>query len=272
MQFSPDELELYYDAESMMRQRYTELEDLTQAINEAAPISSNARNNIEELMDISWIFHENGLEGVVLTFPEIKAVVDNKIVSDVSLLPTYEDIKNQKYCLDLLREKAQQKRFNVSINLIKDLHGHLIGDPELAGSYRRDIPIHRTYFHEIEQPAKIHSALCEVLEYVNGKKPKDLHPVEFAANVHHRFLRVYPFSKYSGFLGRLLAIHILMRYQFMPVVIHASDRQAYYEALRGPETEFRVFFTNTMREGLENSYKHLTGSEQLPKKKQLRAS
>ena len=63
-----------------------------------------------------------------------------------------------------------------------------------------------------------------------------------------------------------------MRYNFMSVIIHASDRQAYYEALRGPETEFRVFFTNTMREGLENSLKHLTGSEQLPKKNRQRAS
>ena len=69
-----------------------------------------------------------------------------------------------------------------------------------------------------------------------------------------------------------MAIHILIRYKFMPVVIHASDRQAYYEALRGPENEFRVFYSNTMREGLENSLKHLNGAEQLTKKSRLRAS
>tara|TARA_Y100001934_G_C12325217_1_gene762237 strand:- start:1127 stop:1945 length:819 start_codon:yes stop_codon:yes gene_type:complete len=272
MTFRPDELELYYDAESMMRQRYSELEELNQQLKEATSTSCAAQNSLNELVDISWIFHENGLEGVVLTFPEIKAVVDNKIVSDVSLLPTYEDIKNQKYCIDLLREKAEQKRANISINLLKDMHGRLVGDPELAGSYRRDIPIHRTYFHEIEQPAKIHSSLGDVLAYVNGKKPKDVHPIEFAANVHHRFLRVYPFSKYSGFLGRLLGVHILQRYGFMPVIIHASDRQAYYEALRGPEIEFREFYTNTMREGLENSLKHFQSADQAPKKSRLRAS
>jgi len=63
----------------------------------------------------------------------------------------------------------------------------------------------------------------------------------------------FPFSRFSGMIGRLLTNFVLARYEYLPTVIHASDRQRYYEALRGPEREFRVFIAETMENSLENA-------------------
>ena len=38
-------------------------------------------------LDVSWIFHDNALEGVVLSFAELKAAIDQRIISDVTLHP-----------------------------------------------------------------------------------------------------------------------------------------------------------------------------------------
>src|SRR6185295_403194 len=98
---------------------------------------------------------------------------------------------------------------------------------------------------------KIQVALTKVLDYLKARDEQDLHPIELAANVHHRFMRVFPFSDHSGDIGRLVANFVLMRAGHLPVIIHASDRQRYYEALRGGEREFRMFLTEAMENSLE---------------------
>jgi len=196
----------------------------------------------------------------VLTYPEIRSAVDNKIISDVSLLPTYQQIKNQKFCVDLVRDKAKTRRFNVTLKFVKEMHERLVDNPDEAMVYRRDIPIHRTYFHEIAQPAKIHAGLLKVIEYLK-RHPRDLHPIELAATFHHRFMRVFPFSNASGLIGRLLADFVLMRAGYLPAIVHASDRQRYYEALRAPEREFRVFLAEAMENSLENARRFFFGGE-----------
>jgi len=249
----PDRDWALFDEEGSMRQRCIEIDERTQRLKERIEGSAWSWLEFQEMYDISWIFHENGLEGVVLSYPEIKSAVDNKIISDVSLLPTYKHIKDQKWCIDEMRGRATQRRAAITIPFLKELHGRLIDDPEVAGTYRKDIPIHRTYFHEIAQPAKIPDRLTEVLDYLKRKQPKDLHSIELAANIHHRFMRVFPFSKFSGLIGRLLINFVLHRAGYLPAVIHATDRQRYYEALRGPERQFRQFLADAMENSLDNA-------------------
>ena len=133
----------------------------------------------------------------------------------------------------------------------------------MTGVYRKDIPIHRTYFHEIAQPTEIEQRLTTVLDYINGKRDRDVHPIEFAANVHHRFMRVFPFSKHSGMIGRLMLNYCLTRSGYIPAVVHATDRQRYYEALRGEERGFREFLCETMENGLENTIRFLRSNEKV---------
>ena len=250
-----------YDQEGAIRQRYLEIDDRTEDAKEYIARSRWSFDEFQEMYDISWIYHENGLEGVVLSYPEIRSAVDNKIISDVSLLPTYRDIKNQKMCIDIIREKAGQKRFTISVPFLQELHGKLVHEPEDAGMYRKDIPIHRTYFHEIAQPAKIEAALLKTCEFLKERHDNDLHPIELAANLHHRYMRVFPFAVHSGIIGRLLLNFVLIRAGSFPAIIHASDRQRYYEALRGTERDFRGFIAEAMENSLENAIRFFANQE-----------
>ena len=104
-----------------------------------------------------------------------------------------------------------------------------------------------------EDAAKIHANLGKVLDYLKGRMERDMHPIEFASIVHHRFMRCFPFSKFSGMLGRLTINFVLDRHGYLPAVIHSTDRQRYYEALRGPEKNFRAFLVEAMENSLENA-------------------
>lgn len=251
-----------FDQEVAIRQRYLEVDERTEDAKGHIARGRWSFAEFQEMYDISWIYHENGLEGVVLTYPEIKSAVDNQIISDVSLLPTYRDIKNQKACIDKMRQWARSPKFILKTEHLLEIHGKLVQPTAKQPTpWRRDIPIHRTYFHEIAAPQQIVTSLAETLTYLETGLAQDLHPIELAANVHHRFMRVFPFAHHSGMLGRLLLNFVLARATFLPVIIHASDRQRYYEALRGTERDFRNFVVDAMDNSLENAIRFFTGSE-----------
>ena len=63
-----------------------------------------------EKLDIGWIYHDNALEGVVLSYSEIRDALDRKIISDVSLVNLYEEIRNHKAAIDFVREQDQKER------------------------------------------------------------------------------------------------------------------------------------------------------------------
>jgi uncharacterized protein YjeT (DUF2065 family) len=61
-------------------------------------------------------------------------------------------------------------------------------------------------------------------------------------------------------LGRLLCNFVLVREGYLPVIIHASYRQRYYEALRSPERDFRQFIAESMENSLDNALRFLRPS------------
>src|SRR5436190_1229152 len=89
-------------------------------------------HDFDEKLDISWIYHDHALEGVVLSYSELKAAIDKKIISDVSLIPMYEEIKNHKAAIEDVREQAKQpskkRKGSITVDSIKALHGVLTPD------------------------------------------------------------------------------------------------------------------------------------------------
>ena len=252
-----------FDLEGAMRQRHADIEERLFDIQSVTRRGRVGAHEFREMYDISWLYHENGLEGVVLTYPEIKSAVDNKIISDISLLPTYNDIKNQKYCLDRVRALAHEPKTPLSIELLCELHGRLVVQGKHPHLWRKDIPIHRTYFHEIVQPQQIQMAVGQVLEMLNAEADPELHALELAARSHHAFMRAFPFHQGSGTIGRLLLNYVLLRGELLPIIVHASDRQRYYEALRGSVRDVHVFLAEAMENSLDNTLHFLRGQERV---------
>ena len=196
------------------------------------------RRQYAESFDMSWIYHDSALEGVVYTFQELKTAIDPNItvVPDSSLQPVCEEIRRHKAALDLVRELGDKKRVPINIDIIKRIY--LTLHPEEGDlksvKYRKDIPQHRLYFHEYAPPDKIAYRVRQVIDWLNGPEPKKIkNPVRIAARVHYDLLRVFPFASDSGKVARLLMNVMLLRAGYPPAIIHSTERQRYYEALKG---------------------------------------
>jgi hypothetical protein len=203
--------------------------------------SDEFRQEYEENFLMSWIHHDSALEGVVYTYEELRTAVNPNItvVPDSSLQSVCEEIRRHKAAIEFVRDYGERKRAPVTLDHLKRIY--LILHPEEGDlktvRYRKDVPQHRMYFHEYTAPDKIPYKVRQIFDWLNGPEPKKLKSaLRIAAKVHYDLLRVFPFAKDSGKVVRLFTNMLLLRADYPPAILHSTERQRYYEALKGAPT------------------------------------
>ncbi|WNG28309.1 Fic family protein [Cystobacter fuscus] len=266
-----------------MKERYQEIDEKNEALRDYLGIYKDKGRDFLERFEMSWIYHDAALEGTVYTQQElVSALFPERATMDPAMIPVVLEVRNHKAACDYLREEAAatgKKQAQITLTTIKRIHDLLCGntpealatratierrdrtEKELAkererSGYRKDMPLHRTYFHEIAQPAKIQPGLEKLVDYTASAEFREFHPIKQAAVVQHRFMQVFPFTENSGKVGRMLTNLVLLRHGYMPAIIHSIDRQRYYESLRGAEGLFRTLLMDAIENSLDNGIKY----------------
>ena len=195
---------------------------------------SSFKQEFQSRLHISLIYHDAALEGDVLSHGEIKAAVDPTIISDTTLIPSYDTIKYFHDACTFAKEFAANKKRQLTLDVVRDISGTLSPEEQAKGCpYRKDNPLHRLYYHEIAPPEKIGYRMRKYGEWIESEEFRLLHPIERASEAHHRLMRVFPWAKRSGKTARVLSNALLEQADYPLAIIHSIDRQRYYEALRG---------------------------------------
>src|SRR5580698_9389578 len=219
------------------------------------PASVEVQAIYRDDLDMGWIAHDSALEGVVYTVSELRAAIGGPEVgatADSSMQPVVEEIRRHREALNLVRELATKRRMPVTIDVIKRIYCVLHpeeGDIKTV-KYRRDIPQHRLYFHEYAAPDKIAYKLRQVIDWVNDPETRrSRSPIRLAARAHYDIVRIFPFTSDSGKVARLVMNLLLLRGGCPPAIIHSTERQRYYEALKGSSTVMH----SIVQDSIENS-------------------
>src|SRR6516164_9410333 len=206
-------------------------------------------------LDMSWIAHDSALEGVVYTLAELRSAMganEGEVAFDSSLQPVVEEIRRHREALNFVREQATKKRVPLTVDVVKRIYCVLHpeeGDVKTV-KYRKDIPQHRLYFHEYAAPDKIAYRVRQIMDWLNGPEAKKMkNPLRVGARVHYDLLRVFPFAQDSGKVSRLLMNIVLLRGGYPPAIVHSTERQRYYEALKGSSATMHTF----VQDAIENS-------------------
>ena len=231
------------------------LEERTQILEERlTKADPEFQRNYRENLDMSWIYHDSALEGSVYTGQELRGAVDpnSAAAGDSTLQPACQEIRRHREALDYIRDYATKKRQPLNIDTIKKIY--LILHPEEGDvktvKYRKDIPQHRLYFHEYAPPDKITYKVRQVVDWLNDPETRRTRsPVRIAARAHYDLLRVFPFTQDSGKVARLFMNLLLLRSGFPPAIVHSTERQRYYEALKGSN----AVMTQIVQESIENN-------------------
>lgn len=235
----------------------TSLEERVAHLQELQKRASDADNaQFNQQLEMLWIYHDSAIEGVVYTQDELRAAILDQVVSDSSLIPVYDEIRHHQAAIHKIRELAEKKRLTVDLDLIKSLFATLAPE-ELEGKaprYRKDMPLHRLYFHEISQPEKIAGQMRQLTQWMNAPETKrNTHAVRLAARSHYQLIHTYPFAKHSGKVARLVLNLQLLHAGYPPVIIHATERQRYYEALKQGEDKTAKLITEALVGSVEST-------------------
>jgi Fic family protein len=88
----------------------------------------------------------------------------------------------------------------------------------------------------------------QIVDWLSEPETKRKGPLRIAARAHYDLLRVFPFQNDSGKVARLFMNLLLYRAGYPPAIVHATERQRYYDGLKGePNTILRI-----VQESVEN--------------------
>lgn len=265
-----------------MKERLVSIEEKTKKLRSILTTRRPEVQDFVDKMEMAWVHHDCALEGSIYSPQELTAALHpGAVVAEASLLPIVWEIRNHKAAVDFIREEARtsKKHGALSMSFVRRVHELVSGntpeaqqaraqaerrertDKEIAkerekAGFRKDIPLHKTYLHEIAQPAKVQPLLEKLLDWTSSSEFREFHPILQGARVQHEFIKIFPFSETSGKVGRMLTNFILLRNQFQPVVIVSVDRSKYYETFRSSFTAFSNLMMDSMENSLDNGLKY----------------
>lgn len=188
---------------------------------------------------VSWLHHDNALEGVVYPYETLNSALRDTTLSDVSYIAAYEAINNHADAIEFVQEN-QQPITRKTLDKLQSCFN------PASDKFRKDPP--EQYFHTTIEPKQISSKIAELLKEINAK---DSNPLEHAAWVHFKFMEIYPWDKTSGRIARLLMNMLLLRSGFVPAIVHNIDRQRYYETLCEGTAEVAELVTEAVEGGVD---------------------
>lgn len=192
-------------------------------------------NEFNQKLDISWIFHDHGLEGTVLVVQEITSALSHKPNADTSSQPMYQEVSNMQASISMIRGQLEnEKSDRITRSLLQQCYTLLsngIRGVQKGDGIRQEDGRYGAYYHKSCTFSEVEDNMKRVLAEANQTSTEDLHPIVQATRFHFNMMKVMPFGRFSGKITRLISNLILMRNGYPPAILHTVERARYYEAL-----------------------------------------
>lgn len=194
------------------------------------PLDSDMLSQIRGYYRVWLTWTSNALEGNSLTESETKVLLEDgltvggKPLRDV--LEAVDHAKAYDYMFTLLGDHRIDEQ---TVLRLHDLFYRNI-EPDYAGRYR-DLKVVITGSHyPTTAPEKLEWEMGRLFEWAEQERGQ-LHPVEFAAQLHKRFVFIHPFKDGNGRVARLLMNTALIQDGYLPAVIPPILRTEYISLL-----------------------------------------
>ena len=199
----------------------------------------------------------NSFEGNTLTYSETQLLlIHGRAVGDHELRE-YEEMKAHNLAFEHVCKLAEEAR-PISEADIRDLNKICLKEPFyktaqtpdgeptrkkiIPGQYKTQPNHVLTKTGEIFQfssPEQTPSLMAELAQWIRSQlqqTPDDQHKslVSFLAELHRRFILIHPFDDGNGRVIRLLMNYVLIRLDFLPMVL--DDRESYIKAIQFSDT------------------------------------
>lgn len=204
------------------------------------PLPRETAQSLRAYYRIGLTYSSNALEGNSLTESETKVVIEDGLtIGGKPMRDVYEAMGHAK-AYDHLYDLVQSTPLTeADVLKLHELFYAQI-DPENAGTYRTVRVFISGSKYPPPGPEKIASQMKAFILWFN-RQEKKIHPVEFAARVHQKFVFIHPFVDGNGRVSRLLMNLALLRAGYPISAIPPILRNDYIQALEQAHTDPEPF-------------------------------
>lgn len=204
------------------------------------PLAPETLKSLRDYYRVGLTFSSNALEGNSLTESETKVVIEDGLtIEGKPLRDVYEAVGHAR-AYDYLYQLATHK--TLEDRDILELHRLFYQqiDIEHAGKYRTVAVFISGSKYPVTAPQRLNTEMQKFASWFNKQESK-LHPVEFAALVHKKFVFIHPFVDGNGRLARLLMNLALLRNEYSIALIPALLRHEYIATLELAHIDDKAF-------------------------------
>jgi Fic family protein len=247
-----------------------EIETLSKELNNLPKLLPEVENKLWQKYRLEFNYNSNHMEGNTLTYGQTELLLIFEKTTGDHQIREFEEMKAHDVALKMIVELANDKERDLNEIFIKELNQCILVRPYykdaitadgqktrkeiLVGEYKK-LPNHvllqngETFYYASpeETPAKMGDLMGF---YKSGAINFDTNPVELAAMIHYKFVRIHPFDDGNGRMARLLMNYILLKNNLPPVVIKSADKPKYLTALNKADTGDTIAFVEYIAEQL----------------------
>ncbi len=219
------------------------------------PLPSAVVAELKQLFDVRFTYNSNAIEGNTLTQSETQLVLEKGITVGGKTLREHLEVVGHRDAIDYV-ESLAQKETTIGEWEIRQIHSLLLSaiDRAEAGRYRQlDVKAAGTDY-TYPPHYLLPELMAEFVTWLNSEAAQQLHPIDYAAEAHCRFVGIHPFRDGNGRTGRLLMNVLLLRSGYPVVVITNQQRAEYIEALVQAQQQDNVLaFQDLLLEAAQQS-------------------
>ena len=214
----------------MKKSEFRECDIYAARIAALRPFPKETLKSLREYYRVGLTYTSNALEGNSLTESETKVVIEDGLtIGGKPLKDVYEATGHAK-AYDFLYKLTKDEP--VAENDILKIHRLFYGqiDKDNAGVWRK-VRVFISGSHRVlPAPEKVPVLMTEFVQWMAANEGR-LHPVEFAALVHQKFVYIHPFVDGNGRVARLLMNLALLRAGWSLAIIPPICRHEYIATL-----------------------------------------
>ncbi|MEK6783581.1 MAG: Fic family protein [Bacteroidota bacterium] len=263
-----------------------QLQDLLNKINSLhaqlerlKPLKREDEERLWKKFRLEWNYNSNHIEGNTLTYGQTELLIFFGKTTGDHDIREYREMQAHDVALKMIVEYASDKSRELIEADIRELNKIILVEPYWGnaqtangqptrklitpGEYKKEpnsVLLQNGEMFHYASPEDTPAMMKELLEWYNDSvKQKKLHPVEIAALIHYKFVRIHPFDDSNGRTSRLLMNYVLLRFGYPPVIIRSTDKKNYLNALNkadvGDVNAFVEYVTKQLTWSFELSVK-----------------
>ena len=210
------------------------------AIDTIRPFEGELLRQLQAYYRIGLTWTSNALEGNSLTEVETKILLEDGLTAGGKpLRDTFEALGHAKaydFMFTLLQNKSIAE--NDALTMHRMFYKGI--DDNYAGRYRDQKVFITGSKYPVCEVGRIAGEMEKLFSWANTRR-EEWHPVEFAAQLHKRFIFIHPFIDGNGRLARLLMNAALIQDSYMMAVVPPVLRQEYISLLERSHQDDRPF-------------------------------